>query len=784
MNLKDEIAQKVYDLYEKARFVNKVVTSESVLRYSVHDTKLIIPLTITFLVMLIGMSAYQMAKYLLLPGLSLIGSNIITVLCSSTVATIAAYFVLRNRQLLLQQSLKEIVRRKEVEKALQGSEERFRQVAECSGEFIWEVDANGLFTYANPVVEEILGYKPDEIIGNKHFYDFFHPDIRETLKKTAFEIIAKKEVFRHFPNPNIHRNGDTVILETSGLPVIDNKGTLLSYRGSDRDITERKKAEEALLASEEKYRTVADFTYDWEDWMDPNGKYIYVSPSCEWITGYRPDEFIEDPKLVIKITYPDDRDLVEEHFREILTGSVAIHHIDFRIISRSGEDCWISHYCQPVYSKDGKFLGRRGSSRDITKRKEAEEELNQLTDDLEHLNVELSTINDQLKAEIEARIETEKALTQSEERYKRMVSAVTTYTYSVDLSYAGAVSTQHSIGCIPVTGYNPEDYEADPYLWYSMVHPDDRPMLENSIKEILAGHEASPIEHRIIRRDGKVVWVRDTIVPYYDENRRIVRYDGLIEDITERKRAEEEIQELNRELEQTVLELTEANKELDAFNRTVSHDLQTPLIVIGGFTHRYLKVYGNKLDTNEIDMLTTIQLSAQKMERLIKDLLAFSRSGRQQIKPIKIDMGNLITTVLDELKPLSEGRIIKFDIKTFPPGYGDVAMIKQVFINLITNAIKFTRSKEMAVIEVGCRVEENENVYYVKDNGIGFDSQYADKLFSPFRRLRGTREFEGTGVGLSIVQRIINRHSGRVWAEGKVNEGATFYFTLPTLTAK
>jgi PAS domain S-box-containing protein len=334
------------------------------------------------------------------------------------------------------------------------------------------------------------------------------------------------------------------------------------------------------------------------------------------------------------------------------------------------------------------------------------------------------------------------------------------------------------MGCVPVTGYNPEDYKADPYLWHSMIHPDDWMMVENSLKEILAGHGVTPIEHRIIRRDGKVVWIRNTMAPYYDGDGHLIRYDGLIEDISERKRAEEEIQKLNRELEQHILELKEANKELDAFNRTVSHDLKNPLSVIGGFTHMYLKAYGDKLDTNAIDTLTTIQMSAQKMERLIKDLLAFSRSGRQQIEPTKIDMGNLVTTVLDELTSLSEGRMIKFDIKTLPPVYGDVALIKQVFINLLSNAIKFTRPKEMAVIEVGCRAEENETIYYVKDNGIGFDFRYADKLFSPFRRLRGTKEFEGTGLGLSIVQRIINRHGGRVWAEGKENEGATFYFSL------
>jgi len=447
------------------------------------------------------------------------------------------------------------IKRKEVEKALQHSEERFRQVAESSGEFIWEVDINGLYTYANPVVEEILGYKPNELIGKKHFYNFFHPDVMDTLKKAAFEVIAKKEVFRNFINPNVHKNGNTVILETSGLPVIDNKGTLLGYRGSDRNVTERKKAEDALRIGEEKYRTVADFTYDWEDWIDPYGKYVYVSPSCEWITGYCLDEFVADPDLVIKITHPDDRDLVEKHFHEILSGSVDVHHIDFRIIKRSGEMRWISHYCQPVYSKDGNFLGRRASSRDITKRKEAEEELKQLTNDLVRFNVELWTINDQLETEIGARLKTEKALKESEGRYKSMVSAVTAYTYSVDLSQVGAISTQHSTGCIPVTGYNPEDYESDPYLWYKMIYPDDKMIVDNSIKEILAGHKVPPIEHRIIRRDVAVVWVRNTIVPYYDIDGRLMRYDGLIEDVTERKLADDKIQKLNEQLEQKVLEL-------------------------------------------------------------------------------------------------------------------------------------------------------------------------------------------------------------------------------------
>ncbi|MEW6569961.1 MAG: GSU3473 family protein [Nitrospirota bacterium] len=510
------------------------------------------------------------------------------------------------------------IKLKEIENALQRSEERFRQIAESSGEFIWEVDVHGFYTYANPIVEEILGYRPEELIGKKHFYDFFHPDIRETFKKAAFEVFAKKAVFRNFINPNVHKNGNTVILETSGLPVLDSTGNLLGYRGSNRDMTLRKKAEVALR--------------------------------------------------------------------------------------------------------------------------------------------------------------------ESEERYRRMVSTVTAYTYSVGVSEGVAVSTQHSIGCFQVTGYNPEDYESDSYLWYKMIYPDDKMIVETSVKEVLAGHEVSPMEHRIIRRDGKVVWVRNTIVPSYDVNGHLTRYDGMIEDITERKLAEEKIQKLNKELEQKVFDLIEANKELEAFNRSVSHDLQTPLFVIGGFSRRFLKICGNKLNNNEIDMINTIQMSAQKMERIIKDLLLFSRSGRKDIKSVKNDMWNLMTTVLDEFKPLSEGRMIKFDIKALPPAYGDIGLIKQVLINLLSNAIKFTRSKDMAVIEVGCKVEENENIYYIRDNGIGFDSQDTEKIFTPFSRLSEARDFEGTGVGLSIVERIIKRHGGKVWAEGKINEGATFYFSLPHIS--
>lgn len=257
------------------------------------------------------------------------------------------------------------------------------------------------------------------------------------------------------------------------------------------------------------------------------------------------------------------------------------------------------------------------------------------------------------------------------------------------------------------------------------------------------------------------------------------RWHELRLEVTQREKAENEVRDLNKALEANVVKLTEANKELDTFNNTVSHDLQTPLTIIGGFANRLLKVYGPQLEPHAKEMLTIIQTHAQKMESFIRDLLAYSRSGRQQMKKSEIDMNELIGNILDEIKPLTDGRSIYFDIRQLLPAYGDKTFIKQVMTNLFTNAIKFTRQKNPASIIVDCMHKNRGNVYFVKDNGLGFNQQEGDKLFRLFERLHEHEQIEGTGIGLSIIQRIISRHGGKVWAEGKVNEGATFYFSLP-----
>ncbi len=251
----------------------------------------------------------------------------------------------------------------------------------------------------------------------------------------------------------------------------------------------------------------------------------------------------------------------------------------------------------------------------------------------------------------------------------------------------------------------------------------------------------------------------------YDTQRALL---NMLEDIEdERQRAEE-----------ARSALSVANRELEGFSYSVSHDLRAPLRAISGFSQALIEDYGNALDDEAKHYLLMIQDNAHRMGQLRDDLLAFSRLGRQQMMQRTVDMGGMARSVFEELAINETGRTIEFSVQETPIAQGDPAMLRQVLQNLISNAIKFTRSRTVAKIEFGFDGGAEVSAYYLRDNGTGFDMRYANKLFGVFQRLHSVKEYEGTGVGLALAQRIISRHGGRIWAEAKVDEGATFYFTL------
>ena len=281
-------------------------------------------------------------------------------------------------------------------------------------------------------------------------------------------------------------------------------------------------------------------------------------------------------------------------------------------------------------------------------------------------------------------------------------------------------------------------------------------------------------------KDGTCYWVATTIVPFLDEHGKPVQHIAIRTDITERKQAEEHVSQLNADLQVRASQLAEANKELESFSYSVSHDLRAPLRHVHGYLDMLRRATdGGQLSEKAQRYLKIVADASVEMGQLIDDLLAFSHMGRTEMKQSRVDVGALVQDTIRGLEMATRDRNIVWQTAKLPPVVGDPSMLKQVLANLVGNAVKYSRMRDPAHIEVGCAGEEDGRVVlFVRDNGAGFDMQYVHKLFGVFQRLHRADEFEGTGIGLAIVRRIVARHGGRVWAEGAPNQGATFYFTL------
>jgi PAS domain S-box-containing protein len=333
-----------------------------------------------------------------------------------------------------------------------------------------------------------------------------------------------------------------------------------------------------------------------------------------------------------------------------------------------------------------------------------------------------------------------------------------------------------------IFGYEPGAVEVSNELFFKHVHPDDRQLVKDTVAQAMAEKHPYSVEHRIIRLDGKERVVVEHAEISFDEQGRPIRMVGAVQDITARKRVEEDIRRLNAELEQRVrsrtAELTTANQELESFAYSVSHDLRAPLRGIEGWSRALLEDHGALLDEQGRFYLHTIQSEAQHMTALIDALLTLSRVTRVGLKLERMDLSRLAQSIVDDLQQGQPERHVQFTIAPELFVQADPVLLRLALENLFRNAWKFTSNRDPARIELGWMLQNGGLVYYVRDNGVGFDMAGADRLFTPFSRLHRQEDYPGIGVGLATVQRIIRRHGGQVWAEGKVDQGATFYFTL------
>jgi len=471
------------------------------------------------------------------------------------------------------------------------------------------------------------------------------------------------------------------------------------------------------------------------------------------IFGLQPQEFTATYEAFLERVHPDDRAAVDAAYSGSIRESRDAYEIEHRVIRKhTGEIRFVHERCQHFRDASGSIIRSVGMVHDITERKRAEEALRKLNAELEERVAEQT-------AEIRRTCE---AVEAERQRLYNVLELLPAYVVLLTPDYHVPFANRF---------FRERFGEAQGKRCYEFLFQRTEPCEICETYTVLK--TGKPHHWEWTGPDGRNYDVHD--FPFTDsDGAPFILEMGI--DITEIKSAEAALKEANETLERRVAERT---AEVEGFSYSVSHDLRAPLRAIDGYSRMILRKHADRFDDDALGKFNVIRDNTRMMGQLIDDLLAFSRLGRAQLSKVMLDIGELIREIWEELKAINPDRRLTLKIAEIPPCRGDRGLIKQVLVNILSNAVKFTRGREEALIEAGGYNKDGEIVYYVRDNGVGFDMQYHDKMFGVFQRLHSADEFEGTGVGLAIVQRIIHRHGGRIWAEGKIDRGACFYFSLP-----
>jgi PAS domain S-box-containing protein len=649
--------------------------------------------------------------------------------------------------------LRDITERKRTEIELQESEERYHSLVEQASDGIFVSNASGKYIDVNTSGCEMLGYTRAELL-EKNLNDLIPVEDKGKVPLRLEELRAGKTVISE--RNLIRKDGSLLQVEISGKMLSDGR-----MQGIVRDITERKQTENDIrkLNTELEQRVIertAQLQISEEKFSKaflaspaavsiasmPDGRYINVNEALANLTGYSREELLGHTSTELGLVDAMARSKILEAIHKY----GFVRNVEIQIHTKSNQTADVLTSIEQIE------IGGRSCmlsvNYDITERKQAEAEVQRLNDDLKQRQVALSEAYSLLQT---------------------LLDNMPDHIYFKDL---GSRFIRNSKSQAMMMGVN-DPFEVVGKTDFDFFPKEHAQRSYDEEQEVIkSAKPLMDVEERVVWPDGRITWVSTTKLPLHDNRDQVIGTFGISRDITERKRAEEELQKSNAQLEA-------ANKELEAFSYSVSHDLRAPLRTIDGFSKAVMEDYGELLPAEGREHLTRVRKAAQHMAQLIDDLLNLSRVARVPMKLSTVDLTKLAQDIIEELQRSQPERNVIFTSAPNLKVHGDANLLQIVLENLLSNAWKFTSKRERAEIELGSKRENGETVYFIRDNGAGFDMAYTSKLFGAFQRLHAMTDFPGTGVGLATVQRIIHRHGGRIWAEAELDKGATFFFTLP-----